>query len=527
MKKILYPFLIISLLIGFIACSDDLETAPTDRVAGNVMFETTKGAQVAMDGIYRMLYTSTWTNEAGETEGWSTGNHHQNFGIMSTKLFTSLMGEDLLQDAQGNGWFYFDYRFDVRSRYTSGAWRSYATWNFYYILISNANYILAEEESLTGDPAEVDNIMAQAYAMRAYAYFQLIQLFQQTYIGNQTAPGVPLYTEATTAASEGKGRGTVEEVYTQINSDLDNAIAKFKSSGIAQSHISHIDLYVANAFKANVALVQNKWGDAAKYAKEALSKPGREMLRATEIHDGFNNAKRKDVFWGAEIIADQSTIYASFFAHMDARASRYARSSRKLIYNWLYNQIPSIDARKKWWKDPNDADAGSSNHNIAYNQRKFLYSDMDQDLGDYIFMRKEEMQLVYAEALCRDQKYPEAKVALEELLKLRRSDWATVLNGVTMSNELTMGSIGIAKTLMDHIILQRRIELWGEAERIFDLQRLKMGFDRGSKAGGSNHSQFLTNINTKEVGSKEFILTIPQKEFDGNPNMGPEDQNPM
>lgn len=522
MKKILYPFLIISLLIGFVACSDDLETAPTDRVAGPVIFETTKGAQVAMDGIYRMLYTSTW----GDT-GWTTGNHHQNFGIMSTKIYTSLMGEDFLQDAMGNGWFYFDYRFDVRSRYTASTWRPYATWNFYYTLISNANYILAEEENLEGDPAEVDNIMAQAYSIRAYAYFQLIQSFQQTYVGNQTAPGVPLYTEATTAASEGKGRGTVEEVYTQINLDLDDAIAKFKSAGIAQSHKSHIDLYVAHAIKANVALVQNKWGTAAEHANAVLGKPGLRLMSSSEIHEGFNDVKSNSVLWGAEIIADQSTVYASFFSHMDARADRYARSSRKCIYNWLYNQIPSNDARKKWWQDPNGPDVGKSNHNIAYNQHKFLYAEIDGDLGDYIFMRKAEMQLVYAEALCRDQKYTEAKAALEELLKVRRDDWATVLDGVTMSNELTMGSIGDAKTLMDHIILQRRIELWGEAERIFDLQRLKMGFDRGSAAGGSNHSNFLPAFDSKVPASKEFILTIPQKEFDGNPNMSPADQNPM
>ena len=39
--------------------------------------------------------------------------------------------------------------------------------------------------------------------------FQLIQSFQQTYKGHETSPGVPLYTEPTTAQSVGKGRGTV------------------------------------------------------------------------------------------------------------------------------------------------------------------------------------------------------------------------------------------------------------------------------------------------------------------------------
>src|SRR5690606_12437388 len=225
MKKIIYGS-VIALALSVTSCSKDfLETSPTDMIDAPTMLETTDGAQVAMDGIYRMLYTS----------GWSTGNTDQKFGIMSTKIFTSLMGEDFLQDAQGNGWFYFDYRFDVRSRYTAITWSSYGTWNFYYSLISNANYILSAEETLQGDKAVIDNIMAQAYTIRGYAYHQLIQLFQQTYVGNQTAPGVPIYTEPTSSTSEGKGRGTVEEVYTQINSDLDRAIELFGNDKALQT----------------------------------------------------------------------------------------------------------------------------------------------------------------------------------------------------------------------------------------------------------------------------------------------------
>lgn len=513
MRKI-FSIGVLSAALMFSACQKDyLETSPTDRVAAPTLFETVDGAQVALDGIYRMLYTS----------GWATGNTHQNFGIMSTKLYTSLMGEDLLQDAQGNGWFYFDYRYDVRSRFTATTWRPYSTWNFYYNLVSNANYILAERETLTGDQVLIDNIMAQAYTLRAYAYFQLIQSFQQTYIGHETAPGVPLYTEPTTAASEGKGRGTVEEVYTLINEDLENALSLFSASGQAQSHKSHIDIYIANGIKANVALVQNKWNDAISAATAALSKPGLRMANANEIHDGFNNRNMAGVLWGSEVIADQSGIYASFFAHMDASADRYARSSRKCIYNWLYDQIPSSDARKEWWNGPTDGGTAATK---PYNQVKFLYSDLSSDLGDYIFMRAEEMQLVLAEALANADRLPEAKEALAELMALRNaSGYEQILDGMTMSKELTMGSIGTPQTLMDQIILQRRIELWGESERIFDILRLKTGFNR--RAPNSNHSQIPT-WDTLDPANKEFILTIPQKEFDGNPNMdATRDQNPM
>lgn len=532
MKKILYPFLILSLLIGFVSCAeDDLETAPTDSVTGPVLFETVDGAQVAMNGIYRMLFTS----------GWTSSNTHQNFGIMSTKLYTSLMGEDLLQDAMGNGWFYFDYRFDVNSRYTSSSWRPYATWNFYYTLISNVNYILAEEEQLAenGDPVMVDNIIAQALTMRAYAYFQLIQSYQHTYKGNESAPGVPLYTEPTTAASEGKGRGTVEDVYTQINTDLTDAIEKFSANKESQAHKSNFDYYIANAIKANVALVQNKWGDAATHAKEALKKTG--LTSPSDLTSGFNDRNMSGVLWASEIIADQSGIYASFFAHMDARAERYADSSRKCIYNWLFDQISNKDLRKQWWLDPNrelteeeakkEAEEKKEWPNFFedYSQRKFLYSEISTDLGDYIYMRADEMQLVLAEALCHDQKYTEAKAEIMKLLELRYSEDYDLddhsIHNAEMSNENTMGSIGTPTTLMDHILLQRRIELWGEAERIFDIQRLKMGFDR--TAPNSNHSQQNVGFDTTQPESNNFILAIPQKEFDGNPNMGPADQNPI
>ena len=67
--------------------------------------------------------------------------------------------------------------------------------------------------------------------------------------------------------------------------------------------------------------------------------------------------------------------------------------------------------------------------------------------------------------------------------------------------------------------------IWGEAERIFDIQRLKMGFDR--TAPNSNHSQPNVGFDTTQPESNNFILAIPQKEFDGNPNMGPADQNPI
>lgn len=101
----------------------------------------------------------------------------------------------------------------------------------------------------------------------------LIQSFQQTYKKHETWPGVPVYTEPTTSASKGKGRGTVEQVYTQINDDLTAALTRFEECGIAQEHISNLDYYATSLLKARVALVQNDWPAAAEAAAEAMKKP--------------------------------------------------------------------------------------------------------------------------------------------------------------------------------------------------------------------------------------------------------------
>ena len=258
MKKLLYILSFASLL-GFGYCSDELNTEPTDSVSGSTIFENVTNAQSAINGVYRMLYVA----------GWSTNWAHENSGQTGIQLLADLMADDHLMYAQGQGWYYEDYRLNVHGDYSNTAGRPYAVWNFYYTIISNVNYIIAAENTMEGDATERDNLVGQAYAMRAFCYFYLIQLYQQTYHGHETAPGVPIYTEPTEAGSQGHPRGTVQDVYDQINSDLDRAIELLE--GKSQSHISHVDYYVANGFKARVALVQHEYETAAAAATAAVS----------------------------------------------------------------------------------------------------------------------------------------------------------------------------------------------------------------------------------------------------------------
>ncbi|WP_334168356.1 RagB/SusD family nutrient uptake outer membrane protein [Phocaeicola paurosaccharolyticus] len=516
MKKYILLFSLVGLL-GFNSCSDELNTEPTNKVSGPQLFTDATSAQTAINGTYRMLYIA----------GWSTNWASENCGQTAIQLLADLMGEDHLMLSQGNGWFYEDYRLNVHGDYTGKSGRSYSIWNFYYTIISNLNYIIASEETMSGDPEEKNSIIGQAYAMRAFSYFYLIQLYQQTYVGHQTSPGVPVYTEPTVAGTEGKARGTVEETYTQINSDIDKAITLL--GGLKdknQSHVSHVDYYVANGFKARIALVQHKYGDAVTAASEALKKPNLKIASVKDL-GGNNSVNTADVLWGVEIITDQTSGVAGFFAHMDADVEgSYGSKAPQCISTGLYNLIPSTDARKAaWWRGPIADDAAvSGTSKQSYCQLKFKMADPKTRTGDYLFMRAEEMVLIKAEAECSQSLFTAARNTIAELGSARDSKYADRLKTFTDSKEYNQNTNSPIVTLMDEILFQRRVELWGEAGRIFDLQRLSLGYNR--KYDGSNHTETIQTKDTK-AASKLFILPLPQSELDGNENISDEDQNPI
>jgi starch-binding outer membrane protein, SusD/RagB family len=139
--------------------------------------------------------------------------------------------------------------------------------------------------------------------------------------------------------------------------------------------------------------------------------------------------------------------------------------------------------------------------------------------------------LIAAEAMCMQGKYGEARAMLEDLMAERNPNYN--ISSRTNSNTLTTTDAngpttpaGGPVTLLDEIILQRRIELWGEVGRIMDIKRLKTGFTRDFE--GSNHPDKLVTRNTLDPEYADFVMAIPQSEFDGNKNMDETaDQNPF
>jgi len=504
--KALFKYTFVGLMAGAMlttSCSEDrLETTPTQSMSGQGLLANGNAALVTINGIYREMYTAGWS---------TTGNTHQCFGITAYSLCADVMGEDHIMAKQGSGWFWFDALYNVKGRYSNSAWRSYDLWYAFYNWIANANYIIAAEETMGGTPSEKNYVIGQAYAIRAYSYFMLSQYFARTLVGHENEACVPLYTEPTSPETKGQPRSTNTEVYAQIDSDINKACDLLK--GIERKDKSHIDYAVAQALKARICMVENKWADAKTAAHEAIDNSGCTILPVSQF-SGMNSVDASNVMWGAGIIADQVGMYASFFAHMDYESGiAYATGAPKLINKELYAKMNPTDARTAWW-DPAQ----------SYLQEKFHFSDVSTWMGDYIFMRVEEMYLTAAEAECRLGDETSAKTDLMALMSKRDAAYTTTKTGTALGR--TSAPADETGSLLEEILFQRRIELWGEFGRIYDLKRLKQGFRR-TTAQGWPESALLATRPTDDPESYMNVLTIPQAEFDGNENMTLEDdQNP-
>jgi hypothetical protein len=504
MKKIFFALIAVAAL-AFTACDKELlNTNPTDAVSGDTVFTDTDGAMMALNGTYRFFWQ--W----GST---TTSNYHQSFGPQSYNLMADLMGEDMVQAASGSGWFWYDYIYNVKSRYTSGGWRSYDCWNYYYTLISNVNYILDAAEQIEGEPDVINYVIGNAYALRAYAYAYCAMVFARSYIGHEDRLSIPIYTEPTFAGTAGKPRSTNREVFAQAMSDINKAIELLGNQ--SQKHVTHIDKYVANGIKARIALYMGDYQTAHDAA--AIAVAGASYDYDSNFH--YNDASHASVLWGAEIISTQGTTNPQFLAHMDYRFGGYGNTARKCASAWLYGKLGENDKRAKDWWSYEVLNDGKTQ---GYQQYKFLFKDPNDTYNgaDHIFMRAPEMQLIIAETACRLGNESEAKAALNALMKTRDASYDCSDKTGTALATITTDETG---SLLEEIILQRRIELWGESGRIYDIKRLRQGFVRTSAMGHPSQA-LLSSLHLDDPESFDWVLTIPQKEFDANKQMV---QNPI
>lgn len=524
MKTIKYA--IISLAAATLtAC--DLDFGPTDSGSGDELLGNASTAITSLNGVYRSMFTAGWSTD---------GNEHQCFGLAAYNIALDAMADDFIMQAQGSGWFWQDHNYTSRDGYTTSIFRPYDVWYAHYKWIANVNYIIDRETTMQGSDADVAYVIGQAYAIRALCYLNLATWFSRPPYNpirgtsRWDDPGVPIYTTGSGIDTKGQPRASLRKVYDRIGSDIDKAIRLLEqsvpggegeegSSLAAAGDKSHIGLYTALGIKSRVCLVTGDWEGAYSSANRVITEGGYSVGTSGDIMGGMNSLTNDNVMWGASIqVAEQSGVYAGFFTHMDNTDGAYAQSAPKLVNSQLYNHIGEQDIRRGWW-DPENEDS-------PYLGNKFRFSNAGTWLGDYIYMRVEEMYFTAAEAALRGDDETTARRLMNTVMAPRDPQYNAEYRSGTNLGATTNTWTG---SLLEDILIQRRVELWGELGRLFDVRRLGQGIQRNTEDGFADDcisTMENRGIDLSSPDTWDWVMTIPLDEINANPNMDESDQNP-
>ena len=417
-------------------CSDFLETVPATSVSDQSVFTSVAGAQAALNGCYYQM----------RAYGGGGANRQDDWGIPSIQMISDVSADDMIV---WGGWYCYTYNYWGETR--GDIFRSSQLWTFHYRLINNVNSVLAYIDDITGDQKEKDYIKGQALAMRGWAYFDLIRFFQHTYAIAKDMPGVPIYTDPTTDQTEGKGRGTVQDVYNQVLSDLTQAETLL--DGFYRGTLkNNIDQTVVQGILSDVYLTMTDWNNAEIYAKKVMNKY--PLTSNDNYLAGFSDINTPSWIWGMEQSEEQNMGDYSPYA---------------MWANWTRGDCWTFQCffLAKSFVDKFEAnDIRASQFSWTWDQIHISYKFRDNAdcRGSIVFMRTESMLLNAAEALCRQGKYDDAKAMLWQLQEMRGTTCST-----STGNEL-----------LEEIWLERRKELYGEGYGLFDLNRNQKPLLRGS-----------------------------------------------
>lgn len=482
-------FLTILIALGILStsCSEEyLETAPTGSVDAAAAYATTKNAAAAINGIYRAMVVRYLDSQG-------------HFGHPAMMIILDVMADDLVLSNASNTWHLNEQRW-IAHRSVDNVMSRFP-YQLYYRLIGNANIAVANIDKAAGTQAEKNQIKGEALALRGFSYYNLVQLYGKRYDAAakpNAQLGVPLVLSPTT---EGLPRATVEDIYTQINKDLTDAAALLTTTR-SGGYKSHINIDVVRGFQARVALTQQNWADAAKWAAEA--RKSYALMSVAQYTDGFSDISNPEWIWGFDHLEDQSEFFGAFHSYISCNFnSTNIRATPKLINSKVYDQIPTTDVRSKMWvKTPTAANSvvPAGGVRAPYMNQKFRLpgTPSTSTMGDIPYMRSAEMFLIEAEAQARLGKTAEAQKVLFDLVSKRDPSYKQ--------------STSTGTPLMDEILFQRRIELWGEGFRFTDLKRMNQPLNRT----GTNHTAAVAVIFEAPASDKQWEFVFPQREINAN-----------
>lgn len=470
--------LAIASMVALGACSDIDDIVPE----GGTMLETQLKATTSIipgraDATFSGMYT-----KLGDplSFGRFASERPDDFGFVMMAFSNDLEAADIV--GQNNNYNWFSTCSELTTRNADYA-NPYIRYRGVYDEVARANDVIKAYGEITAETsAEIKYKVAQAYAIRAFCYLNIAPYFQFNYKTSSDKPCVPLVTETTTDFTNNP-RATVKEIYDQIVSDLDFAIANLE--GYTRPDKSKIDRQVAYGLRARANLDMGKYAEAASDAAAAAQ--GYTPASIAEVSTpSFYNITDHNWLWGYDMTMDVSKAFpyatsSAWIRSFSANGYSAGTGTYFCINNLLYNKIPESDVRKGWWVNTDLYSPLLDNLTFGQLKGQQIATEEIDDVKliflpytnvkfgmytiggttneeDWPFMRVEEMLLIQAEGLIKSGQTAAGVQVLNDFVRTYRDP--------QYNAEAT------GRKIEDEVWFQRRVELWGEGFSNSDTRRL-------------------------------------------------------
>ena len=279
-------------------------------------------------------------------------------------------------------------------------------WNRHYLAIASANATIDLIEG-KGSPAEYSEQLGEALLCRAYAMFQLSTVFCKAYnpATASTDLGLPYPTHPEKVVGTVYTRGTMEDLYGQIDKDLQRGLP-LVSSNYSKPKF-HFNTDAAKAFAARFYLYKGDFAKAITYATEVLGADPTAKARDWDAYSALNmNQQIRPEAW---VSADEKcnfllqTVYSEWGAISGPYlyGEKYAHSYRITYDEDIASKGPFGAAnstfKQRVWS--NTALANLFHRKVPY---EFEYTDLQAGIGfahaEYAVFTTEQLLLERAEA---------------------------------------------------------------------------------------------------------------------------------
>jgi tetratricopeptide (TPR) repeat protein len=438
MKNIKFLILIISSLVITSSCEKYLDLKPYQSLDESVVLTTDANVKSTLIGAYArfsddyiyggIILRNSELIAAGDELSWQ-GTYNAPREIFNHQIIAS------------NG--------DVTTQWTQS-----------YDCINICNNILSALDVVNEDDRGV--VEGEALFLRSLIYFDLVRFYGNTYQAGQanTQLGVPIVLTPTRGiGDENKiGRNTVEEVYTQVISDLERAVTL-----LPDENGYYATWGAATTLLARVYLQQGDFANALNAADAVI---GSDLYALTATYaEEFNNddATTEDIFVTKFTSADGVSPMTEFWSTTEYGG----RDGDIEVLSDHLDLYDAADERLSLFWEGNNA---------------FRSGKWNNQYGLVNHFRLAEMYLIRAE--CNQ--------------RLGSAVGATPLADYNMIHTRA-GLTAATGIVLDDILYERRLELAHEGFRFHDVKRLKL------TVGGFAYDD------------PKMLFPIPARELEANP----------